>query len=72
MHYFSRKSRLERRLRSLLIRRAGKLSESDALVAMYAKGGSMSNYYADRHLALHKALGAMDEEIRLTQAELKS
>lgn len=38
---------------------------------MYATGGSMSVYYADRHLLLHKGLGAIDEEIRLIQEELK-
>jgi hypothetical protein len=72
MHYFSRKKRLERRLRTLLIRRAGKLSEDNHLVAMFEpKGATITGYYADQHLKLTHELGALDEEIRLIREELK-
>lgn len=70
MKYFSKQSRLQRRLRSLQILRAGKLSKQAALASTLKDVRNIPLNYLDLNLSLVGALGELDEEIRLIQEDL--
>lgn len=73
LNYFSTRSRSQRRLRKLLILRAAKQTELKHLVDMLKCGRTGGNtFYVDKHLKLGRLLGAVEEEIRLLQEELKA
>jgi hypothetical protein len=59
-------------MRSLQILRAGKVSEQRHLAATLAPVKSIPPHYVEMNLKLVREIGAMDEELRLINEELKN